>query len=802
MSGALEGLRVLDLSWGTAGPLVTMMLADHGADVIRIEPGEGAPFSEPQGYRVWNRGKRSAILDLRTGADVEVFLALAATADIVVETFAPGVADKLGVGYETLAELNPRLIYSAITGYGHGTRDAGRPAFDQLVAARVGFQYSMRGWYGSPMDQIVGKDLSVPDWELPEELSLGSSREGPIFSATPVPSVAAAYLASVGIQAALHVRERTGVGQRVDTSMLQALILWQSCLWQRPATVDFPGYQIGMMDRRQIWGTVKVKDGWVNMWGATGNWAIVAAQGDTLVIPDPNEVQEHVTTPRIGGLPSGLAHDSFLEAGPYLAKFTRDEWTELAEKARFGLHPIRWPEEALTDPLLLADGSVAEIEDPDLGTLRMAGILYRLHKKPTAPRGPAPKRGQHTEEIKALAAKAGSPQTVGRTHAPPSKGPLEGVRILDFGRAVAGPFTSQVLADLGADVLTISSPDYAAWSLNHLGMGVNKSKRHVILDISNPEARPVLEDLLRTADILTHNLRPGAAERLGIEYEKVRAINPRIIYLHTRAFEDGPRSDLGGHDQAGNALGGGLFEDGGMWHGGRAYFSIGSGGDIGNGYLGAIACLQALYDRDRTGEGQQVDTSILNASLLNNSRVYSTPEGHLFDREKLDAGQTGFGALYRLYECADDWLCLAVLSDRHWEALVSAVPDAAGLKSDHQALASLLEGLFKQKSADEWFAVLDLAGVPCEVSSRTYSQRVFDDPELLERGWIVRTRGHPNVGDMDMAGIGIDFSETPSRAGGPPPLPGQHTRQVLRELGYSDDRIEELIAVKAVEADA
>jgi crotonobetainyl-CoA:carnitine CoA-transferase CaiB-like acyl-CoA transferase len=562
-----------------------------------------------------------------------------------------------------------------------------------------------------------------------------------------------------------------------------------------------------MMDRRQIWGTVRVKDGWVNMWGASGNWAIVAARGDKLEVPNPEEVRDHVTTARIGGLPSGLAHESFLEAVPSLTKFTRDEWAELGKRAHFGLHPVRFPEEALTDPLLLADGSVTEVDDPDLGTLRMAGVLYRLRDKPTAPKGPAPRRGQHTEEVRALAAHEGEglPEAPGGTPAapsavPPPVPPLKGVRILDFGRAVAGPFTSQVLADLGADVITISSPDYADWSINHLGMGVNKSKRHIVLDISNPEARPVLEDLLRSADMLTHNLRPGVAERLGIEYERVRALNPRIIYLHTRAFEDGPRSDLGGHDQAGNALGGGLFEDGGMWNGGRAFFSIGSGGDIGNAYLGAIACLQALYDRDRTGKGQQVDTSILNASLLNSSRVYSTPEGTLFDREKLDAAQTGFSALYRLYECAEDWLCLAVLADRHWAALISAVPEAAGLRDDDKALASLLEGMFKQRTAAEWFAVLDAAGVPCEVSSRTYPQRVFDDQELIERGWVVHLSGHPNVGDIDMAGIGIDFSATPSRAGGPPPMPGQHSREILRELGYSDDRIEELVAAKAIEA--
>jgi crotonobetainyl-CoA:carnitine CoA-transferase CaiB-like acyl-CoA transferase len=778
--------------------MVTMMLADHGAEVIRIERPDGAPFPEPQGYRVWNRGKRSAVLDLRKKGDVDVFLALAATADIVLETFSPGVADKLGVGYETLADLNPRLIYCSITGYGRDTKDAHRPAFDQLVAARTGFQYSVRGWYGSPMDQIQGKDLSEPDWKVPDELILGSSRDGPIFTATPVPSIAAAYAASMGIHAALHVREVTGVGQRVETSMLQALIQWQACLWQRPEKLDFPGYQIGMMDRRQIWGTVKVKDGWINMWGATGAWAIMAAQGAKLELPDPKAVAERATTARIGGLPAGMMHDTFLEAVPYLTKFTRDEWAELAEKARFGLHPVRWPEEALTDELSLADGSVTEIDDPDLGPLRMAGVVYRLGNRPTVPKGPAPKRGQHTEEIRALAAQVGPPDPAGREHAPRMNGPLEGIRVLDFGRAVAGPWTSQLLGDLGADVLTIASPDYASWTLNHLGMGVNKSKRHVIIDIKRPEARPVLEDLLRSADIVTHNLRPGAAERMGIDYDQVRQINPRIIYLHTRAFEDGPRSELGGHDQAGNALGGSLFEDGGMWKGGRAYFSVGTGGDIGNGFLGAIACLQALYDRDRTGQGQMVDTSILNASLFSNSRIYTTPDGKLFERDKLDAEQTGFNALYRIYECADLWICLAVITDSHWHALASAIPEVSGLRDDDEKLASFLEGLFKQNAAETWFDLLDQAGVPCEVSSLTYPQRVFDDPELIERGWVTRTT-HPNVGDTDMFGIGIDFSETPSRSGGPPPLPAEHTGEVLAELGYDDDRIEHLVATKVID---
>src|SRR5438094_88009 len=128
------------------------------------------------------------------------------------------------------------------------------------MGARAGFRHELRGFNGSPMECIQGKDKPAPDWELTKDLRLGSDRDGPIFTATAVASVASAYLASVGIQAALHAREVTGVGQRVDTSMLQALIQFQSCQWQRPTNLDFPGYQNGMLDRRQIWGTVKTKD--------------------------------------------------------------------------------------------------------------------------------------------------------------------------------------------------------------------------------------------------------------------------------------------------------------------------------------------------------------------------------------------------------------------------------------------------------------------------------------------------------------------------------------------------------------
>jgi len=819
--GVFDGLLVLDLSWGTAGPMTTMMLADHGADVIRIEPPEGAPFEEPEGYRVWNRGKRSAVLDLRDPADRDTFLALVRKADVLVETFAPGTAEKLGVGYDSLRALNPRLIYCSITGYGHGTGEESRPGFDGLVAARTGFQWELRGWYGGPMRHVQG--LDTPDGDaVPESLAMGSVREGPIFQATPAPSVGASHLASIGIGCALHAREVTGLGQRVDTSLLQGVLLYNASTWQRAEKIDAPGYDMRTVDRRQIWGIWPTADGWVCHWGGNPAWATLAARGDELVEPDKEELAAAVAAQ--GGAMYGAWADKLRvqeDAVPYLAKFTRDDWGEFAERVHVGMHPIRTPEEALTDDNCLADGSVAEINDPELGALRMAGVLYKLSEHPTAPKGPAPSRGQHTDDVRTLAAEPGpnahrgpdSPvaPTVPELESEVRRGgPLAGIRVLDFGFAVAGPWTSQLLADLGADVISVDAPGYhAAWPLNHMGMGVNKSKRHLTLDIKNPAAADVLRQLIESADVITHNMRPGAAERLGIEYEKVREINPRVIYLHTRAFEDGPRSALGGHDQAANALGGTMWEDGGSWHGGHPYFGLGSGGDKGNGFLGAIAVVDALYDRDRTGKGQKVDTSILNAALFSCSRVYTTPDGKLFDRVKTDGDQLGFHALYRLYECTSGWLCLAVLSDAHWDALASAIPALAGdarfasaaeRRANDDALVSALEAEFRSGSAADWFAALDAAGVPVEVSDETYSQRLFDNQDLYERGWLVATDGHPVVGHMDMVGIGIDFSETPSVAGGPPPWPGQHSREVLRELGCDDPQVDALVAAGAVQA--
>jgi crotonobetainyl-CoA:carnitine CoA-transferase CaiB-like acyl-CoA transferase len=799
MAGVLEGLRVLDLSWGLAGPKATMLLADHGADVVRVERPGGEPFERPLGYRVWQRGKRSAALDLKAAEDLETFRQLASAADILVESFAPGTTEKLGIDYASLSPANARLVYCSITPYGRDNAHSDRPGYDALVAARTGLQWEARGWNGTPMDRILGLDLEEADSFVPESVRIGANRDGPIFPATEAPSVLAAYLAVLGISSALRAREKTGRGQWVETSLLQAVIQSSCASWQRPEHIDAPGYTFGVADRRQTWGIVRAKDGFMCTWASPPEWFEAVGAGDELKLPEQDTVN------RAGGMQSVEERLRALERiAPIFAKFTTAEWSRIAaESGAVSCQPVRTPEAALLDPALLAEGAVAVVEDPELGPLHQAGLIYRLHANPPAIRGPAPRTGEHTAAIRAEAASLPPSDSAkgASAEATLARGPLDGIRIVDFGLAVAGPWCTQLLADLGADVVKVDPLRQSFWMPSHMAIGVNRSKRCMGLDVKTPEGNAIARKLIEGADVVVHNMRPQAAEKLGLDFATLREINPRVVFCHTRGFEDGPRSLLPGNDQTGNALGGTLWEDGGCWNGGRPWFGATSNGDIGNGFLAAIAVVQALLAREKSGVGQAVDASILNAALFNNSRVYTTPEGEHFERPTLDSEQLGLSALYRLYECAEGWLCLAVVKEEHWAALSEVVSglaadarfrSAADRRENDGELARVLGEMLRKETAKRWFERLDAAGVPCEISSDLFSRELFDDGELMGRGWTVRCEGNAVLGTIDMFGTGIDFSDTPSRPGGPPATMWQHTGEILAELGYSPEEIEAL----------
>lgn len=763
--GVLDGIRILDLSTGIAGPAATMLLAEQGASVTAIQrPGGDRLAPMLDGSRVWRRASEPLALDLTTDAGRARLDDLVAAADVVVESFRPGVAQRLGVDFDRLHAINPRLVVCTIDGYGDHPDHADRPAFDALVAARIGQQFEHRGTVGGTIGRLSGTGGMMPGVVRPDDCWVGPDRDGPVFGGVAWPSMAAAYLATVGISSALYARERTGRGQHVHTSLLQGVLATTVGAWQRVERPEVPNFLTWIMDSRAPKGFFQGRDGaWTHHWVPLPGFILAASEGEELALG------EGVTNPRQAGGRIGT-HPEEMEAlhalqaplADAVAKFPAQAWCDFAAEVGVPVQRVRSPEEALEDPALLDDGCVVELDDADHGRIRAIGSTIRITTVPAAPTRPRP---------------AAAPSAIGA-------GPLAGVTVLDLGLAVAGPFGTQVLGDLGADVIKVNNALFDKyWMRNHIAFCCNRSKRSITIDLKRPDGLALLHELVERADVVQHNMRYDAAIRLGVDEPSLRRIKPDLVYCHTRGHDRGPREQLPGNDQTAAALAGVEWLDGGLSDGGRPIWTLCSLGDTGNGFLSAIGIIQALRHRDRTGEGSFVDTSILHAHLFNASNGYSTGDG-VIHRPRLDGEHFGWGDGYRIYPTADGWLTLAAL-------------DAATLARARAVVGDDLAAGFLAKPAAEWRDALDAAGVPNEVSDPDLVVGLFDDPYLRKRGWVT-TVEHPVVGTMDVFGQLIDFSETPGKVAGPPLVPGQDTEAILAGLGKSADEIAALVAAGTV----
>ena len=796
MTGVLDGVEVLDLSWGIPGQVATMLMADHGASVTKIDPPTGDPFEGCSGYPVWLRGKRRATLDLGTEDDAAIFASLAARADVVVTSFGVGVAERLGVDAATLCGANDRLVHCSITGYGHDGPHADRPGIDALVGARTGHQWEHRGLVGGTIDRLSGGPGMMPGLEPPsDDCWIGPDREGPMFGGVPWISMATAYQANLVIMAALRARERTGRGQAVHTSLFQGALATSGAAWQRAERPDTDGYQTWIIDPRAPKGFYRSSDGrWTHHWAMLPSFVLGVSGGDELGVAPAGDGWE-ATSPRDASMRIGLdpaemtlLHHYHGEMRDAIARYPADDWVRVAAEIGAPVQIVRSPEDALADPTLHDDGCVIEVTHPDHGAIRQVGEVLRLAACPADPPTPPVAPGTHTAEVRAAALTTG---TRARSESAPVDvaAPLAGVRVIDLGLAVAGPWGTQLLADLGADVIKVNALHDGYWMGTHMGILCNRGKRSIALDLKDPECLAALHALVAGADIVQHNLRYDAAVRLGVGYDTLRGITPDLIYCHTRGFDRGERDRLPGNDQTGSALAGPEWLDGGTDDGGTPFWTLASLGDTGNGFLSAIGMIQALYHRDRTGEGQFVDTSILYAHLLNASMCWTAADGtRAAPRPRVGVENLGWSDDYRLYETADGWLCVAVVTDAQRDALHTALRLGPG---DHPV--DHLEAAFRTATAPTWFERLDGLGVPCEVSSPDFVLGLYDDPDMAKKHWTTTTN-HRTVGRIDAFGLLFDLEQTPGTVQGPAPLVGEHTRQILGEAGLSTDEVDALVA--------
>jgi crotonobetainyl-CoA:carnitine CoA-transferase CaiB-like acyl-CoA transferase len=770
----LDDVVVVEIASGMVGSLIAMLLGDYGARVLKLErPGRVAPGAEGTGPIVWDRNKERVEVDLVTDGGRSTLRDHVAGADIVIETFAPGGAARLGIDLDALRSADLRLITCSVTGYGRQGPWAQRPAWDALVQARSGIAGEQAAWL----------------------------RDGPAFLHTPLPSYGAVFLASCGINAALWARETTGTGQHVETSLMQGALLWTTMLWTR---AEHPTPDLTTVFRyRDLMPTptYPAADGWFHPMpnAITAALAHLGAQDPDL---DPSL-----------SMGDRAARRRFNDAAARLfAARPRQEWLELLWDRSVPAQPCLEPGECHTHPQVVHNRAVAEVDVPGFGVTRQLGHPYHLElddeRAPVPPTPPGRESSAALDESRA--ARALPTRAAGRA---PGR-PLAGVRVLDYGVALAGPFAPMVMADLGADVIKIDNISHSVGTTGgFLWAACQRGKRSIAIDLKSAEGQEISRRLIASADVVHYNMRVGVAERLGFGYEQAKAANPEIIYCHLTGYGNtGPLASWPGVDQMAQALAGIEWEQGGAYDGGAPQWSRFGMCDATAGLLSVLGVLQALYHRERTGKGQWVETNILNAGMMLASDVVTGGTG-LPDRPHVDRFQYGLDPLYRFYETASGWLCLVVASEPQWEALAGALgrpelrddprfADPAGRRVNGPALAVELEATLRSKAAADWFDALDAAGVPCEVvvespaddaSSGGSAPPWFADADAVANRWVV-SNGHPVWGRLDQPGGLVDLSGSPPALPGPPPIVGVDTREVLLELGFGGDEVEALRA--------
>jgi crotonobetainyl-CoA:carnitine CoA-transferase CaiB-like acyl-CoA transferase len=785
--GPLAGLTVIDASWGMPGSVGSLLLADNGATVVKVERRATQPRQQTLARLAWERGKKSVELNVNDRADRDVLLGLLGKADIFIESFGLGRAAPMGLAYEQLRERFPRLIYCSITAYGRVGPWRDEPGYDCLVAAKLGV--------------------------TSEQPSAG--REGPIFLGHPHIGYGTGFLAAIGILAAVRARHQTQLGQLVDVSLLDGLLA-QSPMnwWYHPENISYVqtsgGQRLGFGRKRLITAAFECADGeWIQIHtGGSGGFK------RTMEIFGFGDMTQTVSEGSEMAVP--LNDEEMVIAREYIPQAfklkPRQEWLELFRAQDLAALPVLRPGEVLDDEQVKYAKCVMTVKHPQYGELRQSAPPLVFEKCPLDLPTPAPQTGEHNDEIRALARSAQPAASAPVGEEKPLKHALQGVRILDFASFFATPYGAKILSDLGADVIQIESPGGDQMRpLPNPFEAAQRGKRNIVLNLKTPEGRAIAHELVRSADVIMHNQRPGKADKIGLGYEELSKLNPRLVYCYLPGYgSSGPKSHLKAFAPLISGFTGLLYEAAGA--GNSPVRSAEGNEDYYNGLLGAVAVLAGLEYRARTGTGQYIESPQLHSSLFVTSHHFLGPNSESLSAVPMDGGQMGWGPLYRLYRTADDWICLACVGDRCFkrfaqalnlpEDLVSRCSSESQRAAAADELVAAVTARLGSLSSAQAKSLLREHRVPCEIPSKEpVEPKLFFADWAKASGLVVE---HPDSpwGPIREFGLYLHLSQTPGQHKGPAPRLGQHTREILRELGYSEERIAELAGKSAVFCDA
>jgi crotonobetainyl-CoA:carnitine CoA-transferase CaiB-like acyl-CoA transferase len=827
MNGACDGLRVIDFSFWMAGPLATMVLADNGAEVIKVEPPDGDPARDLAAFQAWNRGKKSIVLDLKTSEGRQRAMQLVRTADVAVIAFRPGVAERLGIDYQDVHAVNPSAVYAAITGYGEKAKYRHLKGYETLVSAKSGRMMSFE---------------NVAD------------RPGPGCTAVPLASYAAAMATVQGILAALHTRRETGQGQKVSVSLLGALMPYDIVQWiglqlaerepEEEKQRQFEAQRGIYHQRQMVRTTIRVpRPNFLTAMTRDGVWLQFANTMDHLCLAQMQalDLLDLYGQERFAKLPAVFSEadaealwEIVLEQ---VRSKTHEEWARIFnDYENIAVERIRRPLESMEHRQAIHNGHAVRVPGlQDQRTLQ-PGPIARFSESQVCIGQRAPHRSEHTGQVlqsldNAAPAKAGtSLRAPGGEGNSDRKGPLSDVTIVDFSMWVQAPQGVTLLANLGARVIKVEmiGGDHSRYSTGGLlAFEMTQGKQSIAVDLKHPEGRQIAHQLIAKADILVHNFRAGVPERLGLDYHTCRRLNPSLIYMNAASYGDsGPDCRRPAFMATAAAIGGNSLRQVGASHPPPESQNLSleelkqeawrlakaaEGNADPTAALGmATALMLGLHARDASGVGQSLLTTMMGTNMYANSDEVIGYEGRPPARS-LDDDLLGYGPLHRLYEASEGWVFLACLRRAEWLAFCQAanrpslasnweVGCRANMESgEAKALAAAIAEILRSRSAPEWEQLMAQHDVPLvAVEMRDPGSFSVEDEVMKENEYMVEVES-PVHDRYWRHGALQQFSGEELNLGPWEPI-GGHTRPIMSELGYSDEEVDGLIAKTIVEA--